>query len=54
MYKRQHQADLAPAYFGLVMATGIVSIAALLRGAPTIAYVLFYLNIVQYLSLIHI
>ncbi len=44
-------ADLAPAYFGLVMATGIVSVAALLRGWPILAHVLFYLNIVQYLVL---
>ncbi len=44
-------ADLAPAYFGLVMATGIVSVAALLRGWPALAHALFYLNIVQYLVL---
>ncbi len=44
-------AGLAPAYFGLVMATGIVSVAALQRGWPTLAQGLFYLNIVQYLVL---
>jgi tellurite resistance protein TehA-like permease len=41
-------ADLSPAYFGLVMATGIVSLAALLMEHPNIAHALFYLNIVQY------
>ena len=35
---------LAPAYFGLVMATGIVSIAAHLQGWSGIAHALFYLN----------
>ncbi len=35
---------LAPAYFGLVMATGIVSIAAHLQGWARIAHALFYLN----------
>ena len=35
---------LAPAYFGLVMATGIVSIAAYLQGWSRIAQALFYLN----------
>jgi tellurite resistance protein TehA-like permease len=34
-------ADLSPAYFGLVMATGIVSIAAHLLGAPAITVPLF-------------
>jgi tellurite resistance protein TehA-like permease len=43
--------DLSPAYFGLVMATGIVSLAAFMMGHETIAYALFYLNIVQYLAL---
>ena len=41
-------ADLSPAYFGLVMATGIVSLAALMMGHSSIARALFYLNVVQY------
>lgn len=41
-------AGLAPAYFGLVMATGIVSIAAHLIGWPQLAGTLFYLNNVMY------
>lgn len=40
--------DLSPAYFGLVMATGIVSLAAFMMEHPDIAIALFYLNIVQY------
>ena len=43
--------DLSPAYFGLVMATGIVSLAAFTMGHETIAFPLFYLNIVQYFAL---
>ena len=35
---------MAPAYFGLVMATGIVSIAAHQQGWSDLAHVLFYLN----------
>ena len=45
------QADLAgmsPAYFGLVMATGIVSLAAHLMGRAGIARALFLLNLVFY------
>ena len=41
-------ADLSPAYFGLVMATGIISLAAHMMGRPWIATALFYLNIGQY------
>jgi tellurite resistance protein TehA-like permease len=41
-------AGLSPAYFGLVMATGIVSIAAHLRGAPRIAVALFAVAIGAY------
>jgi len=41
-------AELSPAYFGLVMATGIVSLGAMLMDKPTIAQGLFLLNIVQY------
>jgi len=40
-----------PAYFALVMATGIVSIAAHLTGLPRIAYGLFWLNIAFYAGL---
>jgi len=41
-------ADMSPAYFSLVMATGIVSLAAFLMGQRTLALFLFCLNIVQY------
>jgi len=44
-------AEMSPAYFGLVMATGIISLASFLMGHPVIAAVLFYLNIVQFLIL---
>src|SRR5690606_35550865 len=37
--------ELLPAYFALVMATGIISIALFLDGLVVPAYVLFYLNI---------
>lgn len=37
--------DLLPAYFALVMATGIISIAAFLSGWEHLGYGLFYLNI---------
>ena len=39
---------LSPAYFGMVMATGIVSLAAHLLAMPAIAQALFQLNIVVY------
>ena len=41
-------AGLSPAYFGMVMATGIVSLAADLLVMPGIAQALFRLNIVVY------
>lgn len=41
-------AGLSPAYFGMVMATGIVSLAAYLLAQPGIAHALFRLNIVAY------
>ena len=41
-------ADFSPAYFGMVMATGIVSIAAHLLGMRVVANVLFQLNIAAY------
>lgn len=43
----QSIAALNPAYFALVMATGIVSLACNLLGMPLLALVLFYLNVVQ-------
>lgn len=42
---------LSPAYFAMVMATGIVSIAAHLLGMPFVAFALFWLNIIVYLVL---
>jgi tellurite resistance protein TehA-like permease len=44
-------ADLSPAYFGLVMATGIVSIAADLQGMRIFARVLFAANVVAWIAL---
>ncbi|HET6195502.1 MAG TPA: tellurite resistance/C4-dicarboxylate transporter family protein, partial [Acetobacteraceae bacterium] len=44
--------DLSPAYFALVMATGIVSIAAHLYDMPAIADILFAGNIVAFLVLL--
>jgi tellurite resistance protein TehA-like permease len=41
-------AGLSPAYFGMVMATGIVSIAAHLLDHPMLAMVLFALNLLAY------
>jgi tellurite resistance protein TehA-like permease len=41
-------AGLSPAYFGLVMATGIVSIAAHQLGLPRVGMWLFRLNLVAY------
>ena len=41
-------AGLSPAYFGMVMATGIVSLAAYLLALPGIAQALFRLNIAAY------
>jgi len=43
--------DLSPGYFGLVMATGIVSLAAFMMEYPDVAIALFYLNIAQYVVL---
>ncbi|MEQ8879912.1 MAG: tellurite resistance/C4-dicarboxylate transporter family protein [Cyclobacteriaceae bacterium] len=43
---------LSPAYFALVMATGIVSIASQLLGFVAIAHLLLYINVVQYILLI--
>ncbi|HEU0228950.1 MAG TPA: tellurite resistance/C4-dicarboxylate transporter family protein [Burkholderiaceae bacterium] len=44
--------SMSPAYFGMVMATGVVSIAANLSGHDTIARALFILNIVFYVVLL--
>jgi len=41
-------ADFSPAYFGMVMATGIVSVAAHMQGLAGIAHALFWLNIAAY------
>ncbi|MCZ2105752.1 MAG: tellurite resistance/C4-dicarboxylate transporter family protein [Burkholderiales bacterium] len=41
-------ADLSPANFGLVMATGIVALAASMMGFAWIARALFALNVLQY------
>ena len=41
-------AGLSPAYFGMVMATGIVSLAAQMLGWPAVAKAMFMLNIVAY------
>ncbi len=45
---REGLANLSPGYFGLVMATGIISLAAHMMGRPWLAHALFYLNIAQY------
>src|SRR5574337_401546 len=41
-------AKLSPAYFGMVMATGIVSIGAWRLGLPRLAWGLFGLNLAAY------
>ena len=48
---RDALAEMSPAYFGLVMATGIVSLASFHMGHPRIASGLFYLNVAQFLIL---
>src|SRR5262249_25596514 len=44
----ENLAGLSPAYFGMVMATGIVSVAAHLLDMPGVAWALFLLNIAAY------
>jgi tellurite resistance protein TehA-like permease len=44
-------AGMSPAYFGMVMATGILSLAAYLLGMSGVAQALFQLNIVVYVAL---
>jgi len=43
--------ELHPAYFALVMATGIVSLAAWITGFPVVAQTLFAINLVAYPTL---
>ncbi|MEH6307627.1 tellurite resistance/C4-dicarboxylate transporter family protein [Olivibacter sp. CPCC 100613] len=43
--------NLLPGYFAMVMATGIISIAALLVGFSTLAWFLFYANLFFFLAL---
>lgn len=43
---------LSPAYFALVMATGIISIAAWFKGMKFLAETLFFLNLLYFISLI--
>jgi tellurite resistance protein TehA-like permease len=45
-------ANLSPAYFGMVMATGIVSLAAHLLGMEFIARALLLLNVIVYTTLL--
>lgn len=44
-------AVLSPANFGMIMATGVVSLAAYYLNIQTVSYTLFYLNNLQYLVL---
>ncbi|MBI2287729.1 MAG: tellurite resistance/C4-dicarboxylate transporter family protein [Chloroflexi bacterium] len=48
---RKGAAELFPGYFALVMATGIISIAAYLLGIVWLGWVLFYINIVFFVIL---
>ncbi len=43
--------ELSPAYFAMVMATGIVSVSAQMMGMPRLATALFGLNIAAYVAL---
>jgi tellurite resistance protein TehA-like permease len=45
-------ADLSPAYFAMVMATGIVSLAAHLHGLHTVATALFRINVAAWVVLL--
>ena len=45
---RQTAGDLSPAYFAMVMATGIISIACKLLGLPLLAGILFWLNLLAF------
>jgi tellurite resistance protein TehA-like permease len=44
-------AQLHPAYFALVMATGILAVACQLLGIPTLPQVLFVINVIAYVLL---
>ncbi|MBS0389489.1 MAG: C4-dicarboxylate ABC transporter, partial [Proteobacteria bacterium] len=44
-------ADLSPAYFAMVMATGIVSLSAQMLGMPRLAFALFLLNGAAYVTI---
>jgi tellurite resistance protein TehA-like permease len=44
-------ADMSPAYFAMVMATGIVSLAARMQGLPGLASALFWLNVAAWMVL---
>jgi tellurite resistance protein TehA-like permease len=44
-------AEMSPAYFGVVMATGVVSLTSFFLGHTLIALVLFYINVAQFLIL---
>ena len=44
-------AELSPSYFALVMATGIVSLAAHQHGLEFVAYVLFWFNVLAWILL---
>ena len=44
--------DLFPGYFALVMATGIVSIAAQLLQMPQVAWALLGVNVISYVVLV--
>lgn len=48
---QQNIKDLHPAYFALVMATGIVSLACRNMGLERLGEVFFYLNLIQYVAL---
>jgi len=48
---RSSLADLSPGYFALVMATGIVSIGAEIRGLHGVAVVMLWLNVAAYVVL---
>lgn len=50
-YTQKHLGVLHPAYFALVMATGIVSIACQIFGLDVLARLLFFLNIGAYVVL---
>ena len=49
--RRDGLAELSPAYFAMVMATGIVSIAAHLQGLEKLAVALLWLNIAAWIVL---